>query len=84
MRVERTDSSLWKSITAPLSRGVFAHSRVEGEFDYDAKVLGVRFSWVMGIQGIRGLIDGDYLQTIWIAWFAWFSWFLPVKNARTP
>jgi hypothetical protein len=41
------------------------------------------FFGLFGIQGIPALLNGNWLQAIWIIWFVWFIYFIPRKQNPT-
>lgn len=38
------------------------------------------FLSLLSIHGFAGLLQGDYLQAVWIAWLAWLVFFIPRKS----
>ena len=41
------------------------------------------FFGLFGIQGIPALLNGDWLQAIWVVWFVWFIYFIPTEKKST-
>jgi len=39
------------------------------------------FLGIFVIKGIIGLINGDYLEALWILWLVWFLYFIPEKKS---
>jgi len=35
------------------------------------------FFGFIGLKGIPGIINGDWLQATWLVWFVWFVYFIP-------
>lgn len=38
------------------------------------------FLSLMSIRGIIGIINGDWLEAVWIGWIGWAVYFIPEKK----
>jgi len=38
------------------------------------------FLSLMSIRGFAGIVQGDWLEAVWIAWLGWLAYLLPVKE----
>ena len=38
------------------------------------------FLSLMAIRGVVGIVNGDWLEAVWIVWLGWLVYFIPVKS----